>query len=103
MMKSYNRSEIVSGIFVVLALGVFALFAFKVGQFDILRSLSGPALDCATDFRDVKSLSAMEDQNLKRVKRAKQLRDDAEKHPITRGFVQTFGASIDSITTEADS
>jgi len=30
------------------------------------------------------------------------LREEAEGHPITKIFVDAFGAKIDAITTEAD-
>jgi hypothetical protein len=59
-------------------------------------------VDSKEETPEEKSLSAIQDQNQKKAERLKRLREKAEKHPITRGFVETFGASIDSITTEVD-
>ncbi len=55
-MSSYRRSEIVSGLFVALAAVVFALFAFKVGRFDLMGLLKDKAITCRTYFANVKTL-----------------------------------------------
>lgn len=55
-MSSYRRSEIVSGLFVVLAAVVFGLFAFKVGRFDLMGLLKDDAITCRTYFTNVKTL-----------------------------------------------
>jgi ABC-type transporter Mla subunit MlaD len=55
-MASYRRSEIVSGLFVVLAAVVFGLFAFKVGRFDLMGLLKDDAVTCRTYFANVKTL-----------------------------------------------
>ncbi len=57
-MSSYRRSEIISGLFVVLAAVVFALFAFKVGRFDLMGLLKDDAVTCRTYFANVKTLQA---------------------------------------------
>lgn len=54
--KSHRRSEIVSGVFIVVALLIFALFAFKVGHFDLLGLFRPSPLVCRSVFLDVKSL-----------------------------------------------
>lgn len=55
-MSSYRRSEIISGLFVTLAAVVFALFAFKVGRFDLMGLLKDEAITCRTYFPNVKTL-----------------------------------------------
>ena len=55
-MSSYRRSEIISGLFIVLAAVVFALFAFKVGRFDLMGLLKEDAITCRTYFANVKTL-----------------------------------------------
>ena len=52
--------------------------------------------------RPVGKIVPVQPHSLALAERLKRLREKAEKHPITRGFVETFGASIDSITTEVD-
>lgn len=47
-------------------------------------------------------LSAMEDRERQRQSRARRLRREAETHPLTLAFLQDFGATIESITTEMD-
>jgi hypothetical protein len=56
-MSDYRRSEIVSGLFVCLAIVVFMFFAFKVGGFDLLGLFRGKALACKAYFTDVKTLA----------------------------------------------
>jgi DNA polymerase III subunit gamma/tau len=51
---------------------------------------------------EMQKISAMEDQARRRRSRARALREEAEGHPVTRGFVENFGATIASISTEAD-
>ncbi|NJL26641.1 MAG: hypothetical protein HC897_01575 [Thermoanaerobaculia bacterium] len=53
---THRRSEIVSGIFIVVALVIFGLFAFKVGRFDLMGLFRPQALVCRSDFLDVESL-----------------------------------------------
>ena len=55
-MHQARRSEVVSGLFVTLAAIVFALFAFKVGRFDLLRWLKPEAVSCRTYFANVRTL-----------------------------------------------
>lgn len=55
-MSSYRRSEIVSGLFVILAAVVFGLFAFKVGRFDLMGLLKDDAITCRSFFANVKTL-----------------------------------------------
>ncbi len=55
-MASYRRSEIVSGLFVILAAVVFGLFAFKVGRFDLMGLLKDDVVVCRTYFANVKTL-----------------------------------------------
>ncbi len=57
-MSSNRRSEIVTGLFVTLAAVVFALFAFKVGRFDLMGLLKDDAMTCRTYFANVKTLQA---------------------------------------------
>ncbi len=40
-MTDYRKSEIVTGLFVCLAIVVFCLIAFRVGQFDLMGLLKG--------------------------------------------------------------
>jgi len=51
---------------------------------------------------EVMQASAFQEQARKRDETARTLREEAEGHPITRIFVETFGAKINGITTEAD-
>ncbi len=55
-MSQYRRSEVVSGLFVAAAAIVFALFAFKVGRFDLMGLLKADAIVCRTYFANVKTL-----------------------------------------------
>lgn len=57
-MSQHRRSEIVTGLFVAAAAVVFALFAFKVGRFDLLGLLKPDAVSAHTYFTNVKTLSA---------------------------------------------
>ncbi len=55
-MADYHRSEIVSGLFIVLAVAVFGLFAFNVGGFELPRFMRGESLVCYANFTNVGSL-----------------------------------------------
>src|SRR5262245_18487658 len=55
-MAEYRRNEIVSGLFVCLAIAVFCLFAFKVGGFNLFGFLKKRALVCRAYFTDVKTV-----------------------------------------------
>ena len=55
-MADYQRTEIVSGLFIVLAVAVFALFAFQVGGLGIPEIVRGARLVCYAQFTDIKSL-----------------------------------------------
>ncbi len=55
-MSDYRKSEVVSGLFITLAAVVFALFAFKVGRFDLMGLLKPEAVGGRAYFRDVKTL-----------------------------------------------
>ena len=55
-MADYRTNEIVSGLFIALAVAVFAVFAFRVGDADFLGLLRGRPLLCETYFTDVQSL-----------------------------------------------
>jgi ABC-type transporter Mla subunit MlaD len=55
-MADYRRHEILSGLFVVLAVLVFCLFAFRIGGLDLLGLFRGPARACVAHFLDVKTL-----------------------------------------------
>jgi hypothetical protein len=55
-MASYRRSEVISGLFVTLAIAVLGLFAFRVGSFDLLGLFKGEVLVCKSYFTDVKTL-----------------------------------------------
>ena len=55
-MTDYRKSEIVTGMFVCLAIVVFCLFAFRVGSFDLLGLLKGEVVACRAYFIDVKTL-----------------------------------------------
>ncbi len=55
-MSDYRKSEIVSGLFIVLAAVVFGLFAFKVGRFDLMGLLKPDAVEGRAYFRDIKTL-----------------------------------------------
>ncbi len=55
-MSDYRKSEILSGVFVCLAIGVFGLFAFRVGKFDLMDFLKGPVVVCKAYFTNVKTL-----------------------------------------------
>ena len=50
----------------------------------------------------VMQASAFQERARKQADRARTLREEAEGHPVTRTLVETFGAKIDDITTEAD-
>jgi hypothetical protein len=55
-MSDYRQSEIISGLFVILAVVVFALFAFKVGRFDLLGLFKPEAIDARAFLLDVKTV-----------------------------------------------
>ncbi len=55
-MTDYRKSEIVTGMFVCLAIVVFSLFAFRIGQFDLMGLLKGEVVACRAYFIDVKTL-----------------------------------------------
>ena len=55
-MTDYRKSEILTGVFVCLAIVVFCLFAFRVGKFDLLGFLKGDVVVCHAYFTDVKTL-----------------------------------------------
>ena len=55
-MADYRRNEIISGLFVCLAVVALSLFAFRVGRFDLLGLFKGKALLCRAYFTDVKTL-----------------------------------------------
>ncbi len=57
-MASYRRNEIVSGLFVLAAVALFALFAFRVGDLDLFAAARGSELLCHAHFSDVKTLDA---------------------------------------------
>lgn len=56
-MAEYKRSEIVSGLFIILALVVFALFAFKISGMDPFWFLRAKAVNCVTYLPDVQTLT----------------------------------------------
>jgi len=56
-MAEYRRHEVVTGAFILLAVAAFALFAFKVGRWELLDALQGPRLRCVTYLEDVKTLT----------------------------------------------
>ncbi|MHC4448297.1 MAG: MlaD family protein, partial [Planctomycetota bacterium] len=55
-MADYRRTEIVSGLFIVLAVAVFGLFAFQVGGIGVPEIVRGARLVCYAQFTDIKSL-----------------------------------------------
>ena len=55
-MADYRRTEIVSGLFIVLAVAVFGLFAFQVGGLGVPEIVRGARLVCYAQFTDIKSL-----------------------------------------------
>lgn len=55
-MTDYRKSEILTGVFVCLAMVVFGLFAFRVGKFDLMGFLKGEVVVCRAYFTDVKTL-----------------------------------------------
>jgi hypothetical protein len=55
-MSDYRRSEVISGLFVTLAVLVFALFAFKVGRFDLLGLLKPEAISARAFLLDVRTV-----------------------------------------------
>ncbi len=55
-MNTYRRSEVLTGLFVTAAAVVFALFAFKVGSFDLMGLLKPESVSCRTFFSNVKTL-----------------------------------------------
>lgn len=57
-MAEYRRHEIVTGLFILVAVAAFSLFAFKVGRYDLFDALQGPRLRCVTYLDDVKTLTS---------------------------------------------
>jgi ABC-type transporter Mla subunit MlaD len=57
-MADYRRSEIVSGLFVVVAVVVFALFAFRIEGLDPLAFVRQGSVACRAFSRDVKTLES---------------------------------------------
>jgi len=55
-MVDYRKHEILTGLFIIAAILVFALFSFKVGGLDLLKPFRGRTLACWSDFPDVKGL-----------------------------------------------
>jgi ABC-type transporter Mla subunit MlaD len=55
-MAQYRRSEIISGMFILLAVGVFGLFAFGVGGIRLPRAFARSSTLCTTFVPDVKTL-----------------------------------------------
>jgi ABC-type transporter Mla subunit MlaD len=55
-MPNYQRKEIVPGLFVLAAAAVFALYAFRVGRWEVLDFLKGQRIACRTVFDEVKTL-----------------------------------------------
>lgn len=51
---------------------------------------------------EVEKLSALEDRRRARQDRSRELREEAEGHPLTRAMIEKFGAVVEAITTEAD-
>ena len=45
-MASYQRKEIVPGLFVLAAAAVFALFAFRIGRWEVFAFLKGDRVAC---------------------------------------------------------
>ena len=56
-MADYRRHEIVTGLFVLVAVAAFSLFAFKVGRYDLFQAFQGPRLRLVTHLDDVKTLT----------------------------------------------
>jgi ABC-type transporter Mla subunit MlaD len=56
-MPNYQRKEIVPGLFVLAAVAVFALFAFRIGRWQVLDFLKGDRLACHAVFGEIKSLA----------------------------------------------
>ncbi len=56
-MAAYTKSEIVSGVFVTAAIVVFALFSFRVTEFDLTKLYGPKPVLYAAEFSDVKGLS----------------------------------------------
>ncbi|MCC6671585.1 MAG: hypothetical protein IT458_11020 [Planctomycetes bacterium] len=56
-MPNYQRNEIIPGLFVLAAAAVFALYAFRVGRWEVLNFLKGERLTCRTVFDEVKTLA----------------------------------------------
>jgi ABC-type transporter Mla subunit MlaD len=55
-MPNYQRKEIVPGLFVLGAVAVFALYAFRVGRWEMFNFLKGARLQCRSVFDEVKTL-----------------------------------------------
>lgn len=55
-MAEYRRSEIVSGLFVVVTVVIFAMFAFRVQGMDLFAFARGDSVVCRAWFTDVKTL-----------------------------------------------
>lgn len=55
-MTEYRKHEIVTGLFILAAIGVFVLFAFKVGSFDLSQYVGGAGVHCEAYFRNIQSL-----------------------------------------------
>ena len=51
---------------------------------------------------EVMEASAFQERQRKQADRRRTLVDEVRGHPVTRTLVETFGATIDGITTEAD-
>lgn len=57
-MSDYRKHEILSGLFILAAVVVFTLFAFKVGDVDVLAFLRGDVLECEAYFQNAGSIDA---------------------------------------------
>ncbi len=56
-MVPYRRVEIVSGVFILVAVATFALFAFEIGDLDDLPVFRKRAVTCIAKFTDVKGIA----------------------------------------------
>ena len=57
-MNRYTRSEIVSGLFVALAVAIFTLYAFQIVRFDPFSFLKPDRLQCVADLSNAAGLAS---------------------------------------------
>ncbi len=95
-MADYRRSEIVSGLFILLAVAVFALFAFKTGGIPTPGWFKESGTTCVSFFPDVKTLEEGVKVSIggRRVGEVRSIRLASPDDADFRAFLQRFPGAV---------